>query len=125
MSECINTIAVIASNYYLFFTTGEPGTTKLGVSIIMLYSTIIIMYSFFHIFSETERKVRSNDHDYNATFSYANNYIRTSKYTLLSFLPLNLFEQFQRIANTYFLILLILQVRGIFLLMGAPWYLSN
>ena len=106
---------VIASNFYLFFTTGEPGTTKLGVSIIMLYGTIIIMYSFFRMFSETERKVRSNDHDYNATFSYANNYIRTSKYTLLSFLPLNLFEQFQRIANTYFLILLILQVR----------YLSN
>ena len=34
----------------------------------------------------------------------------TSKYTLLSFLPRNLFEQFSRVANFYFLILLILQV---------------
>ena len=39
-----------------------------------------------------------------------NNHIKTSKYTLLTFLPLNLFEQFQRLANFYFLCLLILQV---------------
>ncbi|KAH9406631.1 Phospholipid-transporting ATPase ID [Tyrophagus putrescentiae] len=38
------------------------------------------------------------------------NYIKTSKYTLLTFLPLNLFVQFQRLANFYFLILLILQL---------------
>lgn len=38
------------------------------------------------------------------------NSIKTSKYNLLTFLPLNLFEQFQRIANAYFLFLLILQV---------------
>ena len=41
--------------------------------------------------------------------SLQNNYIRTSKYTLLTFLPLNLFEQFQRLANFYFLCLLVLQ----------------
>ena len=35
----------------------------------------------------------------------------TSKYTLLSFLPRNLFEQFSRVANFYFLVLLILQAR--------------
>ncbi|EEB16029.1 ATPase, class I, type 8B, putative [Pediculus humanus corporis] len=39
-----------------------------------------------------------------------NNYIKTSKYSLLTFLPLNLFEQFQRLANFYFLCLLVLQV---------------
>lgn len=39
-----------------------------------------------------------------------NNYIKTSKYSLLTFLPLNLFEQFQRIANFYFLCLLLLQL---------------
>uniref|UniRef100_A0A8C6J7F1 Phospholipid-transporting ATPase n=1 Tax=Melopsittacus undulatus TaxID=13146 RepID=A0A8C6J7F1_MELUD len=39
-----------------------------------------------------------------------NNSIKTSKYNFFSFLPLNLFEQFQRIANAYFLFLLILQL---------------
>lgn len=36
----------------------------------------------------------------------------TSKYNIVTFLPINLFEQFQEVANTYFLFLLILQVRG-------------
>lgn len=35
---------------------------------------------------------------------------RTSKYTLLTFLPKNLFEQFRRVANFYFLITAILQL---------------
>ena len=39
-----------------------------------------------------------------------NNFIITSKYTLLTFLPLNLLEQFQRLANFYFLCLLLLQL---------------
>lgn len=43
--------------------------------------------------------------------SFQNNYIKTSKYTVVTFLPLNLFEQFQRLANFYFLCLLVLQVR--------------
>ena len=38
------------------------------------------------------------------------NCIKTSKYNILTFLPVNLFEQFQEVANTYFLFLLILQV---------------
>uniref|UniRef100_A0A452RT29 Phospholipid-transporting ATPase n=1 Tax=Ursus americanus TaxID=9643 RepID=A0A452RT29_URSAM len=40
---------------------------------------------------------------------YANNAIKTYKYNAFSFLPMNLFEQFKRAANFYFLILLILQ----------------
>ncbi len=40
---------------------------------------------------------------------WQNNYIQTSKYTLLSFFPVNLIEQFQRLANFYFLCLLVLQ----------------
>ena len=44
------------------------------------------------------------------TVMFQNNFIKTSKYTLLTFLPLNLFEQFQRAANFYFLCLFILQV---------------
>ncbi|XP_063040613.1 phospholipid-transporting ATPase VA-like [Engraulis encrasicolus] len=35
--------------------------------------------------------------------SYKGNQIRTSKYTWLSFLPKNLFEQMHRFANIYFL----------------------
>uniref|UniRef100_A0AAQ4P7E0 Phospholipid-transporting ATPase n=1 Tax=Gasterosteus aculeatus aculeatus TaxID=481459 RepID=A0AAQ4P7E0_GASAC len=42
-------------------------------------------------------------------FSLTNG-IKTSKYNPFTFLPLNLFEQFQRIANAYFLFLLVLQV---------------
>eukprot|EP00158_Paraphelidium_tribonemae_P008826 Partr_v1_DN28699_c1_g1_i1_m50503 putative ATPase, class VI, type len=40
---------------------------------------------------------------------YPSNEIRTSKYTLISFLPKNLFEQFRRVANSFFLFLIILQ----------------
>ncbi|KAL6435705.1 hypothetical protein ACFW04_005540 [Cataglyphis niger] len=64
--------------------------------------------SFFS--SETERRIRANNREYNSQFNYANNYIKTSKYTVLTFLPLNLFEQFQRLANFYFLCLLVLQM---------------
>ena len=34
--------------------------------------------------------------------------IRTTKYTILTFLPKNLFEQFHRVANVYFVIIVIL-----------------
>ncbi|XP_038115503.1 probable phospholipid-transporting ATPase IM isoform X5 [Culex quinquefasciatus] len=60
--------------------------------------------------SENERRIRANDREYNTQFKYANNYIKTSKYSILTFLPLNLLEQFQRLANFYFLCLLILQL---------------
>uniref|UniRef100_A0A674MXB9 Phospholipid-transporting ATPase n=1 Tax=Takifugu rubripes TaxID=31033 RepID=A0A674MXB9_TAKRU len=59
---------------------------------------------------EVERKIRANDREYNLSFKYATNAIKTSKYNFFTFLPLNLFEQFQRIANAYFLFLLVLQV---------------
>ena len=41
--------------------------------------------------------------------TFASNVVITSKYTLFTFLPKNLFEQFRRIANTFFLLLAILQ----------------
>ncbi|XP_018615615.1 phospholipid-transporting ATPase ID-like isoform X2 [Scleropages formosus] len=59
---------------------------------------------------EEERRIRANNREYNQLHKYATNAIKTSKYNMFSFLPLNLFEQFQRIANAYFLFLLILQV---------------
>uniref|UniRef100_A0A3B3QSE5 Phospholipid-transporting ATPase n=1 Tax=Paramormyrops kingsleyae TaxID=1676925 RepID=A0A3B3QSE5_9TELE len=65
---------------------------------------------YFSISPEEERKVRANDREYNEKFQYANNCIMTSKYNIITFLPVNLFEQFQEVANTYFLFLLILQL---------------
>jgi hypothetical protein len=41
---------------------------------------------------------------------YASNLIVTSTYTLLTFFPLNMFEQFRKVANLYFLIIVILQL---------------
>lgn len=40
--------------------------------------------------------------------TYVSNRIRTTKYTLLNFVPRNLFEQFHRAANLYFLFLVVL-----------------
>ncbi|VDM85559.1 unnamed protein product [Strongylus vulgaris] len=59
--------------------------------------------------AEPERRLRANDRAYNSQFKYAGNYIKTSKYNIITFIPQNLFEQFQRIANFYFLVLMILQ----------------
>ena len=41
------------------------------------------------------------------------NKIQTNKYTILTFLPLNLFEQFSKLANIYFLMIAILQTISI------------
>uniref|UniRef100_A0A3P9PSV5 Phospholipid-transporting ATPase n=1 Tax=Poecilia reticulata TaxID=8081 RepID=A0A3P9PSV5_POERE len=63
-----------------------------------------------HKRSLEERRVKANDREHNEKFQYASNCIVTSKYNILTFLPVNLFEQFQEVANTYFLFLLILQL---------------
>ncbi|XP_069018284.1 phospholipid-transporting ATPase ID [Embiotoca jacksoni] len=59
---------------------------------------------------EEERHLRANDRPFNLSYNYANNAIKTSKYNFLTFLPLNLFEQFRRLANAYFLFLFFLQL---------------
>lgn len=46
--------------------------------------------------------------DENPNRHYANNKIKTTKYTVLSFLPKNLFEQFHRFANVYFVFIALL-----------------
>uniref|UniRef100_A0A8C1RBG8 Phospholipid-transporting ATPase n=1 Tax=Cyprinus carpio TaxID=7962 RepID=A0A8C1RBG8_CYPCA len=51
---------------------------------------------------------------------FQGNAIKTYKYNVLTFLPLNLYEQFKRAANLYFLCLLILQI--IPQISTLPWY---
>jgi len=45
---------------------------------------------------------------------YINNKIRTSKYTLLNFIPANLYEQFHRVANLFFLFMVTMQAFPVF-----------
>uniref|UniRef100_A0A3B3BKD8 Phospholipid-transporting ATPase n=1 Tax=Oryzias melastigma TaxID=30732 RepID=A0A3B3BKD8_ORYME len=72
--------------------------------------TQIVIFDCLFVSAEEERKVKANDREYNEKFQYASNCIVTSKYNIITFLPVNLFEQFQEVANTYFLFLLILQL---------------
>ncbi|ORZ32831.1 hypothetical protein BCR44DRAFT_1439375 [Catenaria anguillulae PL171] len=48
-------------------------------------------------------------HSADAKMVFPSNEIRTTKYTLLSFFPRNLAEQFRRVANSYFLLMVVLQ----------------
>lgn len=50
---------------------------------------------------------------------YVRNKVRTSKYTPITFFPKNLFEQFRRVANMYFLLLVILQSTSPILALGC------
>lgn len=83
--------------------------------------------------SEMGWKVKANDRAYHQLpefekkvclcikkSRYSGNAIKTYKYNALTFLPLNLYEQFKRVANLYFLALLILQV--IPDISTLPWY---
>lgn len=62
----------------------------------------------FRVKQETDRKVIIR----NGGAEYCNNFIKTSKYTWQNFLPRSLFEQFRRLGNQYFLLLVILMMLG-------------
>ncbi|KAJ3018596.1 hypothetical protein HKX48_002791 [Thoreauomyces humboldtii] len=72
--------------------------------------------------SKPRRKVYVNipvpavecDHHGRPIVVFCGNMIQTAKYTILTFLPKNLFEQFRRLANLYFLIMVIMQVFPMF-----------
>ncbi|KAI8600263.1 hypothetical protein EDD21DRAFT_338696 [Dissophora ornata] len=51
---------------------------------------------------------------------FGSNRINTAKYTALSFLPKNLFEQFRRVANMFFLFMAIIQLTPTFTV-GSPF----
>ncbi|KAM6331719.1 phospholipid-transporting ATPase IK [Alca torda] len=65
-------------------------------------------------------EVRANNRNYHMQFKkkfafcltkkkYAGNAIKTAKYNVFTFLPLNLYEQFHRMANVYFVFVILLQ----------------
>ncbi|NWR88228.1 AT8B3 ATPase, partial [Furnarius figulus] len=76
-------------------------------------------------------EVRANDRRYHTQSKkkfafclskkkYRGNAIKTAKYNLLTFLPLNLYEQFHRMANVYFVFVILLQTFPE--ISTLPWY---
>ena len=47
-------------------------------------------------------------HKEHPNYEYKTNKIKTTKYTILTFFPKNLFEQFHRLANVYFILVVAL-----------------
>ena len=56
-----------------------------------------------------KRVIFLNDDERNSKYKFATNYIKTTKFTVVTFLPLAILIQFGRVANIYFLIIAILQ----------------
>ncbi|NXT17430.1 AT8B3 ATPase, partial [Syrrhaptes paradoxus] len=76
-------------------------------------------------------EVKANDRNYHTQFKkkfafcltkkkYAGNAIKTAKYNIFTFLPLNLYEQFHRMANVYFVFVILLQAFPE--ISTLPWY---
>ncbi|KAJ5072976.1 putative phospholipid-transporting atpase [Anaeramoeba ignava] len=59
--------------------------------------------------STPTRIIQITDQERDKDFPFIGNSIKTTRYNLLTFLPKNLFEQFRRLANFYFLIVIILE----------------
>ena len=57
----------------------------------------------------TEYVVYLNDRVENSKLKYPNNYVQTTKYSMLTFIPKCIFYQFMRLANIYFLLTAIVQ----------------
>ncbi|XP_064936978.1 phospholipid-transporting ATPase 3-like isoform X2 [Musa acuminata AAA Group] len=61
----------------------------------------------------SHRTIYCNDSDANSIARFKSNSISTTKYSVLTFLPKGLFEQFRRVANLYFLMISILSTTPI------------
>ncbi|KAF2070558.1 hypothetical protein CYY_008121 [Polysphondylium violaceum] len=58
----------------------------------------------------TQRDIYINQRERNALYKFCNNKISTTKYTPFTFIPKNLYEQFRRAANFYFLVIAVIQL---------------
>ncbi|KAK9812802.1 hypothetical protein WJX72_004072 [[Myrmecia] bisecta] len=63
--------------------------------------------------SPESRSVFANNAEANDYFKYPGNSIRTTKYTLVTFLPKGFYEQFRKVANLYFLLIAALSLTPI------------
>jgi hypothetical protein len=54
------------------------------------------------------RTVYANDDEKNSLIRYPSNYVQTTRYNIITFLPKNLWEQFHRVANVFFVFLMVL-----------------
>jgi len=59
------------------------------------------------------RLISVNKPDINFLQKFADNYVSTTKYKFWNFLPKNLFEQFRRVANIYFLVIALITLTPI------------
>ena len=59
--------------------------------------------------SKIKRIFYANGCEINKNFSFPSNYLSTTRYTLITFIPFSLFIQFRRLANIYFLVIAVLQ----------------
>eukprot|EP00899_Mesostigma_viride_P000711 jgi/Mesvir1/10640/Mv13736-RA.1 len=62
---------------------------------------------------EEPRLLYINNHEANSEYKFAGNKISTTKYSILSYIPKGLFEQFRRVANVYFAFLAALSLTPI------------
>lgn len=60
--------------------------------------------------ADSRAAIKKKQQKKKAKQTIANNRIKSTKYTILSFLPKNLLNQFRRIANFYFLIMTIIAI---------------
>lgn len=70
----------------------------------------------FTLYHMKNRIVHINDRHVNMRKRFANNAVHTTKYSLLSFLPVFLFHQFRRPANIFFLFIMCIEVTPIILI---------
>ena len=58
------------------------------------------------------RTVYANNPELNKSNRLADNHVKTSRYNVVTFLPLNLIEQLRQASNIYFIVITVIQILG-------------